>query len=142
MAGPREFGSIGQNRLRTGSVGRFGQRATTATSRGRAKSLGNSRESGEPPRNRTENPQIKSWNRPSKTLDFLRISKLEWHSAASCGTSTGPPPDLDPWMETTPPTRLFGEFHGVRRRSLLRWFGCLLRQLCLVTLTVKRLDNI
>ena len=48
MAGPREFGSIGQNRLRTGSVGRFGKRATTATSRGRAKCLGNSGESGEP----------------------------------------------------------------------------------------------
>jgi hypothetical protein len=29
-----------------------------------------------------------------------------------------------------------------RRRSLLRWFGYLFRQLCLVTFTVKRLDNI
>ena len=38
----------------------FRQRATTATSRERAKSLGNSGLSGEPPRNRTENPQIKS----------------------------------------------------------------------------------
>jgi hypothetical protein len=29
------------------------------------------KESGEPPRNRTENPQIKSWVETSKPLDFL-----------------------------------------------------------------------
>ncbi len=56
----RQLRYIGENRLRTGSVARFGRAEPATRHREGAVFRMKSRRFGEPPRNRTENPQIKS----------------------------------------------------------------------------------